>query len=43
MPESKRLALIRILEIFYRRSDIDHPLMQEDIVNLLQRDYGIDI
>lgn len=43
MPEPKRLALIRILEIFYKHSDFDHPLMQEDIVNLLRSDYDIDI
>ena len=29
--EPKKLALIRILQIFEKYSDYDHPLTQEDI------------
>lgn len=41
--EPKKLALIRILQIFQQHSDFDHPLKQEDIANILERDYGIVI
>ncbi len=41
--EPKKLALIRILQIFQQYSDFDHPLKQEDIANILERDYGIVI
>ena len=39
--EPKKLALIRILQILKRYSDINHPLTQEDIANYLERDYKI--
>ncbi len=41
--EPKKLALIRILQIFEKYSDFDHPLKQEDIANYLEDDYGIVI
>lgn len=41
--EPKKLALLRILQIFEKFSDCDHPLTQEDIANHLSRDYGIEI
>lgn len=41
--ESKKLALIRILEIFKRYSDESHPLTQEEIICRLKNDYGITI
>lgn len=41
--EPKKLALIRILQIFEKYSDFDHPLKQEDIANYLEEDYGIVI
>lgn len=41
--EPKKLALIRILQIFKKYSDYDHPLKQEDIANYLQKDFGIVI
>ena len=45
MPElePKKLALIRILQIFERYSAFDHPLRQEDIGRYLEEDYGIVI
>lgn len=39
--EPKKLALIRILQIFKKYSDFDHPLTQEEIAVHLERDYGI--
>ncbi|MBO5077516.1 MAG: WYL domain-containing transcriptional regulator [Clostridia bacterium] len=39
--EPKKLALIRILRILERESDVDHPLTQEDIARILEREYGI--
>jgi predicted DNA-binding transcriptional regulator YafY len=40
---SKKIALIRILQILQKYSDCDHPLRQADIAALLKKDYGIDI
>lgn len=39
--ETKKLALLRILEILRKYSDYDHPLKQEDIIYHLYNDYGI--
>ena len=41
--EPKKLALIRILQIFEKYSDYDHPLTQEDIARHLEQEYGIAI
>ena len=41
--EPKKLALMRIMQIFEEKSDYDHPLTQEDISNHLENDYGIVI
>ena len=42
-PETKKLALIRILQILKENSDCDHPMTQEEIADILLRDYGIEI
>lgn len=41
--ESKKLALIRIWQIFNEYSDYDHPLTQNDVAKYLEHDYGIII
>lgn len=41
--EPKKLALIRILQIFQKYSDYNHPLKQEDIAHYLDNEYGIVI
>ncbi len=41
--EPKKLALLRILEILKKHSDIKHPLTQEDIIYRLKADYGIPL
>lgn len=41
--ESKKLALIRILDILKYYSNFDHPLTQEEIIDYLETDYGISI
>ena len=41
--EPKKLALIRIWQIFHKYSDCDHPLTQEEIAGYLESDYGIVI
>lgn len=41
--EPKKLALIRIWQIFHKYSDYDHPLTQEDIAEHLKSEYGIVI
>jgi len=41
--EPKKLALLRILEIFQRYSDEDHHLKQEDIITYLERDYALSL
>ncbi len=39
--EPKKLALIRIWQIFKEYSDYNHPLKQEDIAEKLENEYGI--
>ena len=39
--EAKKLALLRILQILEKHSDIDHPLTQDKIIHHLDVDYGI--
>ena len=41
MEEPKKLALVRIWQILLTYSDYDHPLKQEDIAEILEREYGI--
>lgn len=43
MLEPKKLALIRILQILKFYSDNNHPLKQEKIAEILQREYGIEV
>ena len=43
MLESKKLALLRILQILEKYSNSDHPLMQDEIVYHLEHDYGMEI
>lgn len=43
MYESKKLALIRILQILRENSDFDHPMTQDDIAEKLSSRYGIEI
>lgn len=39
--EPKKLALIRVLQILKKYSDYDHRLLQEDIAEKLESEYGI--
>ncbi len=41
--ECKKMALIRIWQVLHEHSDYEHPLKQEQIVTLLQKDFGIDV
>ena len=41
--EPTKLALVRILQILEQYSDFDHPLKQQDIIDYLDKDYGISI
>lgn len=41
--EPKKLALLRILQILQTYSDAKHPLKQEDIAEILQKDYSTNI
>ena len=41
--ESKKLALLYILEILKNETDLDHPLYQEDIAERLASRYGIPL
>lgn len=40
---SKKLALLYILEILKQYSDVDHPLLQEDIARYLDQDYNLSL
>ena len=41
--EPKKLALLRIWQILLKHSDYNHPLTQEDIINYLYEEYGIEM
>lgn len=41
--ETKKLALLRILQILHKYSDFEHPLTQEKIAEYLNSNYGIVI
>ena len=41
--EHKKLAILRILQILYKYSDVNHPLTQEDIARYLFNDYGVTL
>ena len=41
--EAKKLALLRILQILHKYSDLKHPLTQEKIAYYLESEYGIVI
>lgn len=43
MAESKKLALLRIVQILHDYSDEKHPLSQEEIANILERDYALTV
>lgn len=43
MDGNKKLVLLRVLHILQKHSDRDHPLTQEDIVALLDKEYGIEV
>lgn len=38
----KKLYIIQILEILKNYSDIDHPLLQRDIMDLMKKDYNVE-
>ena len=38
---SKRIVLLKILQILQKSSDKDHPLMHDEIVTMLEQNYGI--
>lgn len=41
--ETKKLALLRILQILERDTDCDHTLTQEEIIRKLDAEYGIEM
>ena len=41
MPETKKLALLRIYQILWERSDERNPMTQQDLLTRLERDHGI--
>lgn len=43
MDGNKKLVLLRVLHILQRFSDADHPLTHEAIVELLDKEYGIEV
>ena len=40
--EAKKTLIMRIYQILEEYSDDEHPLTQQDIIDLLERDYGIE-
>ena len=41
--EPKKMAMMRIQQILFERTDADHPLKQEEIAEILEREYGIEL
>ena len=41
--EPKKFSLLRIWQILLKHSDYDHPLTQEQILDYLKNDYGIEM
>lgn len=41
--EPKKVALIRILQILQQKTDIDHPLKHHEIVDMLDKKYGLTV
>ena len=41
--EPKKLALLRVLQILKKYSDYNHPMLQEDIAEKLELDFGIEL
>ena len=39
--ETKKLALLRVLQILEHYTDADHHLKQEEIVDILEHEYGM--
>lgn len=42
-PGSKKLAPLRILQILYKHSDKNHPLLQDDIAYYLKKEYNMEL
>ena len=40
--EAKKTLIMRIYQIFEEYSDQEHPLTQQDVIDLLARDFGIE-
>ena len=36
----KKLFILQILEVLKKFSDDQHPLSQQDIINIMEREYG---
>ena len=43
MEGNKKLVLLRVVHILQKHSEMHHPLTQEDIVALLDKEYGIEV
>ncbi|MBP5308110.1 MAG: WYL domain-containing protein [Clostridia bacterium] len=43
ISETKKISLLAILRILKAESDVDHPLTHGDIIDILDRDYGVKI
>lgn len=40
--EAKKTLILRIYQILERYTDAEHPLKQQDIIDILYRDYGVE-
>ena len=41
--EQKKLAIIRLLQILEKETDVNHPLKQDEIIKKLKNNYGITV
>ena len=40
--EAKKSLIIRLYQVLYEYSDAEHPLTQSEIIDLLDKNYGVD-
>ena len=40
--EAKKTLIVRLYQVLYEYSDAEHPLTQSEIIDLLDKNYGVE-
>ena len=40
--EAKKALIVRLYQVLYEYSDAEHPLTQSEIIDLLDKNYGVE-